>query len=565
VERRLLLNRTAQIHPHGTPLPVRCVRWGLPTRVVWSSVAGGCFLLTLVVGAWAAYDPVLALVRFVQIGVGLALATAIVGGASVHRVAALEWAGMGCAAATILLSLGLLLGLTSNSGVIASGLMLLCPLVGGVMMWDGWAGRRLRAWLGGGALVLALVGLIASGERTVWLSLAVGFASGGLLALWGDVRRPQPLRWAVIAFAQGGLLVGLCVYGLILVDPAVAGWLRTAPFLDGLLERTGLWRESLALVGDYRFTGGGLGATALLYSTYVYLVHVPYAYHAHNLYLQIGLEQGVLGLVSGWGIWMSSILAVIQCYHSLEKGERWLGLATFSALVAVAFYGLLDADLYAGWMATLLFLPCGFALALPWVSKSKTHDDSNSIGHALLTGLLGVPMVLLLGWLLWPGSGAHLHANLGAVAQTRAELRRYAWPAWPIQDALRRSPAIDLSTAIAHYRAALALDNANITAHARLGQIALSRGEYGRAFEHLRSAYAVAPQRMAVRLLLGEVSAIQGAREQAVTLWQALGPDHTEAFQERVWWYQQRNASREAERLAELLASVKQVERQSDQ
>ena len=92
-----------------------------------------------------------------------------------------------------------------------------------------------------------------------------------------------------------------------------------------------------------------------------------------------------------------------------------------------------------------------------------------------------------------PGSQAVIQANLGALAQARAELSVYQWPAWPIQDALRRSPEVDLAPAIAHYQAALALDPRNVAANRRLGQIELSDGQYDAARQHLEAAFAAAP------------------------------------------------------------------------
>jgi hypothetical protein len=68
------------------------------------------------------------------------------------------------------------------------------------------------------------------------------------------------------------------------------------------LSRIALWRDSLPLIQDYFFTGSGLGATAMIYATYAYLLHVPYLYHAHNLYVQIALEQGVPALLAWLGL-----------------------------------------------------------------------------------------------------------------------------------------------------------------------------------------------------------------------------------------------------------------------
>ena len=51
----------------------------------------------------------------------------------------------------------------------------------------------------------------------------------------------------------------------------------------------------MALAGDYAFTGSGLGSAMMVYSTYAMILHVGFISHAHNLFLQIALEQGLPG------------------------------------------------------------------------------------------------------------------------------------------------------------------------------------------------------------------------------------------------------------------------------
>lgn len=149
---------------------------------------------------------------------------------------------------------------------------------------------------------------------------------------------------------------------------------------------------------------------------------------------------------------------------------------------------------------------------------------------------------------LLPGTRALFQANLGALLQTRAELSAYRWPTYPLQDALRRQapaapPPVDLTPAIARYRAALALDPGNVTANRRLGQIELSLGDYPAAQAHLEAAYRAAPHQQATRQLLGESYAIAGRAAEAAGLWATVaGPQWRAAagrqsLELRAWWY----------------------------
>jgi tetratricopeptide (TPR) repeat protein len=127
-------------------------------------------------------------------------------------------------------------------------------------------------------------------------------------------------------------------------------------------------------------------------------------------------------------------------------------------------------------------------------------------------------------------------ANLGALDQSQRELSIYHWPEWSIQDALRRSPQIDLAPAVRNYQAALALDPGNVTAQWRLGLIELSLGQYELAGGHLQAAYRIAPGRRAIRQLLGEYYAITGEPQRAAELWQAIDLSQGQMYL-RLWWY----------------------------
>ena len=150
---------------------------------------------------------------------------------------------------------------------------------------------------------------------------------------------------------------------------------------------------------------------------------------------------------------------------------------------------------------------------------------------------------------------AALQANLGAVAQTRAEFSVYRWPEWPIQDAVRRSPQVDLGPAIARYEAALALAPANAAANRRLGQIELSLGQYAAARAHLEAAYRSAPGQSVTRQLLGESYAIAGEIDAAAELWHGLDLGQGQVAA-RQWWYTNLGETQAAQGLVQAAASA---------
>jgi len=488
-----------------------------PTNLTLISLA--LCIVSVFIGVWAAYDREVALMRVAFIAVGLAMVIGLALLARWRGLRALGWAALLCGLLALGLGLDYLLLGNLSSSMVATAQIILLPLTLAGAFWT----AQRRSWLlmslaVAGAMV-GLVALLLAGERSAWLGLLGGMLMI-LAALWLAFRSPDAITPVT----------------------AVVGGLGT--------NRLDLWEASLALIGDYLFTGSGLGATPMVFSTYAFLYHVPFLYHAHNLYLQITLEQGILGLLAFLGLLAGSIWSLARALPSPDKSIRMLAVAVSVSLLAIAISGLADAEIYIGVLAPLVFLPAGFALALEQVAPQTERPDSigqREAKHSWRTwasaGIILVVGIILVAAL--PGTQAQFQANLGAVDQTRSELSVYSWPAYGIQDELRRSPAVNLDPAIRHYQAAIVLDPGNVTAQRRLGQLLISQGDYEAAIEHLQNAYEAAPEQRTTRQLLGEAYAVTGRIDEAAALWQTVNADE-EKFRERYWWYSNIDAEQEA-------------------
>lgn len=361
---------------------------------------------------------------------------------------------------------------------------------------------------------LSLIGLVLSETRGAWLALLIVMS---MWALWKFANQrmasQRKARIVWITFVLIGSVIGLA---LIIVTPI---GLR---LIGASGDRPNIWRNSLDLVSDYPITGFGLGDFEMTYSTYALLVHVGHTMHAHDLWLNVWLEQGLLGIMALAGLVLNAIWP--------KPSSPWR-MAALAALAVMLLHSLADDPFYgAGVAIPLVFIPLGL-LARPNV---EVPSSSSRFQPAFI--VWGPAAIGLVVGLILPGGRAIFEANLGTVAQTRAELSVYHWPDTPIQDALRRSGDVDLTAAIAHYRAALALDPANASANRRLGQIELSRGNYDSACTHLQTAYQVAPQQRATRQLLGECYALNDSADRAVELWRTIDLGQSQ-LDIRQWWY----------------------------
>ena len=381
-----------------------------------SLVATLTFALTLLLGIWAAYDRPAAYQRAALLGAGLALlplaawagrrwcARALFGlaiGAALLAVAvaayyllAATWAEDSAAKFAVLQRAGgwwqahrpaIPLPEDINANTAGNALAVLLPLSAGATIYS-WCSLRSQRKLArsgtgqstrsrradrsfpllGSALTLALafacVALILTASRGAWIGLAAGAAAALVAGLLGR-------RLASRSAALGATLVifVLLAAGMFAVfsSPAIAA--RLGSVGGSAIGRGILWRDMLAQIGDYPFTGSGLAATMMVDATYFRLLHVGYISHAHNLFLQLAIEQGLIGLAAFVGILAAAFYALFRAAGAVrvEGGAiRLFALAGITSLVAQCVHGLVDTGVYAAKIAPLLFVPLAFALAV---------------------------------------------------------------------------------------------------------------------------------------------------------------------------------------------------------
>jgi hypothetical protein len=544
-------------------------------RVAWGYLWLALFILTALMGVWAAYDQRAAWMRFALIALG-ALTAALIGWfARRHEEGTL--AAVAVAAGLLAAAVGLYFILTHDwtapqaekfaavqriglwiqaqrpalsltediNGNVAGGILAVTLPLGAGGLWWAWARRRwLAAAVLAAALAVGLFCLILTASRGAWVGIAAAALAAGAVS-----RLSHGRLWSrrMTDWAAAGVCVALAGFFWAAVSlPALTHLLGSAEVTGGAVTTSGiaigraaLWRDMLALVADYPFTGSGLGSTGMVYSSYVMLLHVGFIGHAHNIFLQTAIEQGLIGLLAlvGMLVWsfrrlLNDLLGESDARAAtLNRSTTWpLYLAALASLTALCSHGMWDAGLYVGKGVPALFLPIGMALAL---SGRLSPEAQPTIGRAIWPAVAAGVVALIV--VLWPDTHAVWIANLAAVRQDRAELGVYHWPDWPLQDAVRRAPEVNLMPAITGYAAALALDPDNVAANRRLGQIALARGEDVDATTYLEAAYRIAPEQRATGQLLGECYALRGDVLSAAVLWQTLDLGQGQITLRR-WW-----------------------------
>jgi tetratricopeptide (TPR) repeat protein len=547
------------------PWALRLVRVGRPTRRTPFDLPLLLFLLTAGVGVWAAYDRQPAWSKFWLIVGGVLLYYALVNAEPIADARAWLLAFFGAGVALYFLAThdwdaypAKIDALTHLGRALQSPLPALPGhrlhpnVAGGIMAmmlpfaawaaaaaWRGvWRAPSQAApsrWLalaaGLGSVGLTLFGVVMSTSRGAWVALAGALLLAGLWTVSGWLSRNGAARrsWIFPALLLLALLVAL---GIGVAWPGgLVAILEILPGPDVGTGRVELLRNTLTLVRDYPFIGGGLGSFQMLYSTYVLMTHVGFSVHSHNLYLNVSVELGLLALLAL--IWMGILFAaaawrgLMGPVTRLERGA--LGAAMLS-LAVILIHGLADDVLFGSRAVLLLFVPLAFAV--PFFPR-RQRPVRRWVALALP---LGVVLVLALA-LVWQSSLLSLiYSNLGAVHQSQTELAVYTWPEWPIQDAVRRE--VDLDQPVAEFERALELQPGNVTANRRLGMIELSMGDYEDALGHLEAAHVAEPWNDINRRLLGEALIVNGRLQEGAALWAGVSNEQRQ-LEARAYWYEQ--------------------------
>lgn len=256
------------------------------------------------------------------------------------------------------------------AGYLGLTLPLAVAILASPLYAGGSEGRRQRKWpvwaAGCGGLMLAA--LVMSWSRGAWLGFAAALA---VMALAVVVRSGR-------AALLGAVLVVLVLYlliagGISLIPPSIVQ--RFSDFLPYLgvadvrgvevtdanfavLERMAHWQSALAMWTDHPWLGVGIGNYEPVYGQYA-LPLWPYALgHAHNYYLNIAAEAGVLGLASYLFLWGA---ALIGAWRAARRASGWLwgvALGVLGMLVHLSVHNLFD-NLYVHGLYLLVAILLG--------------------------------------------------------------------------------------------------------------------------------------------------------------------------------------------------------------
>lgn len=233
---------------------------------------------------------------------------------------------------------------TINPNIIAGALAILAPfcLAGLIFAWGETVWFE-RAWLA--ACFIIMIGV-----------LVLSYSRGGLLGAAVGCLTALIFRWRISVFGLPS--IPIIFYWLITqVDPTNS--------ITTLENRREIWSRALYMLQDFPTTGlPGIGAFGKIAdSSYpFFLSEVGSIPHAHNIWLQVAVDLGIVGLILWWA---TVLITLTTAYHlsktaGLDHGiNRAIGVATFAATAALLTHGIIDAPLWDTRVALFVWIIWG--------------------------------------------------------------------------------------------------------------------------------------------------------------------------------------------------------------
>jgi hypothetical protein len=450
-----------------------------------------------------------------------------------------------------------------HQNMIAGMLSIIIPLN---FVW--WVREKNRKNLLLLVIALAVLGYLAIGlwltsSRGAWFSLLVGLFAGA-----GLERMAKPFKTRGTHIFLGLLCCALVV--IIVSLPVVMGVARTVPDVgfasDGnsIGSRITLYRYALDLAKEHWLLGGGLGSFPGLYSSYILLLPFPIFYYSHNIYLDIWIEQGIVGLAAWLIILAGSIWLVGRTllYEYLEEREaRLLCSGILASLLALSLHGLVDNPIYAEWGRPLLFVLPGMAIALvgnlqkkPQSNRTYTIESRQKQKNFSFAAIFVIFLTILA--FNKPVRSAW-NANMGAIAMAKYQL--FEWPSgkWP-----EKSMGEKLVFTEPFFEKALNLQNSNQTAAYRTGLIEFYNQNFFGAEQFLKQAYQLNGHHRGIQKALGYTYVWLGEFDQAALLLSSM-PEIAGELDAYIWWWAVQNRNDLVENAKKMATLVKNESKSS--
>lgn len=197
--------------------------------------------------------------------------------------------------------------------------------------------------------VIIFWALILTFSRGAWLAAFVGVSV--LAMVFFSLRHPKLVKWAVVLI----VIIFGCSFGA----------MEAIDRSDTVQWRIGVWRDSLRMIADRPVFGHGINTFMAVFQSYR-TAHLNEPTYAHNCYLQMTAEIGMLGM--GALLWVLAVLfsssfKKIRIFAAKDNELMLLSLGLFAGMAAYFVHCFFDTNLYTLQLSVYIWLVIGLLVA----------------------------------------------------------------------------------------------------------------------------------------------------------------------------------------------------------
>jgi O-antigen ligase len=185
---------------------------------------------------------------------------------------------------------------------------------------------------------------------------------------------------AMLLNGRRGTVIVLAVAIVMLTVDAVCGFPLLRKFAALQDARVALWLTAVAMFRDAPILGHGPRTFGLLHGRYAATIELPPGLPvdtrivpwAHNLYLEMLAEQGLVGLVTLVALLTAAVMIAWRTFRTSATEARSLAAGALAALLGIAGAGLVELSFVRQWVVVTAFTLFGVVARLSSLPQSPS-------------------------------------------------------------------------------------------------------------------------------------------------------------------------------------------------
>lgn len=202
--------------------------------------------------------------------------------------------------------------------------------------------------------IICFWGLLITFSRGAWAGCFVGLGIYALMTINKGLRKRIAIVFAVVLLGSMVLIL------------AISPRFGTSSYYSNFEWRKSIWEDSLVMIEERPFFGHGLNTYMRLFQFYRrtpgYNTIDPPTY-AHNCYIQLAAECGLIGLGSfAWilvTLWLEAVKKLRYTRQKALWDERILITCLLSALAAFLVHSMFDTNFYSVQLSLIFWFMMG--------------------------------------------------------------------------------------------------------------------------------------------------------------------------------------------------------------